>query len=205
MITANAGLRTLDKKLELLLGMELISGHDYTNTDADYNNTRHTFDLMYSGRIPYYGGFLNHFIIQDSYAVGTKGGGYFDPYVKAKYNFDKNNTIEAGLFVPMLTTKVKAHTSIDPETNKPSGTELDENGNIVYWDGNLGTYLDLSFTHKFSKEIILKAGASFGTVSDAKNQMVYGYKNVEAKELHDMALNTSGWVMLLIKPNFFTN
>jgi len=205
MITANAGLRALEKKLEILLGFELISGRDFTNTDTDYNNTRHSFDLMYSGRIPYYGGFLNHFIIQDSYAVGTKGGGYFDPYLKAKYNFNKKNTIEASLFAPMLTTKVKAHTYIDPETGKPAGTELDENGNVVYWDGNLGTYLDLSYTHKFSKEIILKAGASFGTVSDVKNQMVYGYKNVENKELHDMAINTSGWIMLLIRPNFFTN
>ncbi|MDX1283557.1 MAG: hypothetical protein R3182_01030 [Draconibacterium sp.] len=205
MITANAGFRTDNKKLELLLGMELMSGRDYTKTDSDYLNKRHSFDLLYSGRIPYYGGFLTHFVNQDSYKTGTKGGGYFDPSLKAKYNLDAKNTFEAGLFMPMLTTKVAAHTSINPETGKPTGIETVGSGNVVYWDGKLGTYLDLSYTHKFSKEIILKAGTSLGSVSDTKNQMVYGYKNSDTKELFEMATNYYSWVMLIVKPNFFKN
>lgn len=203
LIAAHTGIRTLEKSLELSVGMELISGHDYTNTDEDYNNTRHTFDLQYSGRYPYYGGYMNHFIIQDSYVTGTKGGGYFDPYFKAKYKLNKKNIIEAAYFIPMLTTKVKAHTGIDPQTKKPIGAEVDENGNPVYWKGNLGNYIDLSYTYKMSKEIILKAGMSYAMISDLKNQMTFGYKNPAIKELHSPGTNYFGWAMIIVKPAFF--
>ncbi len=205
MITAQLGVRTSNKKLELSLGMELISGHDYSNTDEDYNNTRHSFDLLQSARVPYYGGYMNHFIIQDSYLVGTKGGGYFDPYIKAKYNINKKNIIEAGFYMPSLTTKVRAHTGINPDTNKPIGSELDENGNPVYWKGGLGHYLDILYTHKASKDIILKAGLSYGQISDIKNQMAYGYSDITTKTLHEVDPNYFGWVMLIVKPQFFSS
>lgn len=205
MINAMLGYRTNNKKLELSTGMELISGHDYSNKDEGYNNTRHSFDLMQSGRIPYYGGYMNHFIIQDSYLVGTKGGGYFDPYLKIKYALDKKNVIETGFYMPMLTTDVISHTSINADTNKPSGIETDSNGNPIYWKGNLGHYLDILYTHKASKEIIFKAGISYGHISDIKNQMVYGYEDVDKKLLHKTDPNYFAWAMLIVKPHFFSS
>jgi hypothetical protein len=203
MINSKLGFRTLNKRLELEAGMELISGRDYSNSDEKYNNTRHSFDLLGSGRIPYYGGYMNHFVIQDSYLVGTKGGGYFDPFVKVRYKWDAKNMVEAGAFFPYLTTKVKSHTTIDPVTGKPSGTELGENGNTVYWKGSLGRYIDLAYIHKVNKEIIFKAGMSYGGVSDLKNQMAFGYEDVNSKKLYDMADQYFGWVMLIVKPTFF--
>lgn len=203
MLVAELGLRTMDKKLELTAGAELLSGHDYSNTDAGYANTRQSFDLLYGGRFPYYGGNLNHFIIQDSYLVGTKSGGYFDPYFKAKYVIDNKNSFEAGIWAPVLSTKVRAHTGINKTTKKPTGAEVDGNGNAVYWQGSLGQYFDLTYTHKFSKEIILKTGASYGLLSDIKKQMAFGYADTAGKELHKTGHNYFGWMMLIVKPNFY--
>jgi hypothetical protein len=203
LVAAELGYRTMKKKLEVSVGTELLSGHDYSNTDPDYNNTRHSFDLQYSARLPYYGGRMNHMVIQDSWKVGTKGGGYMSPYLKLAYKVSKKGAIDFGFFMPMLTTKVKAHTTI--ANGKPSGVELDENGETVYWKGNLGNYVDLGYTHKFSKEIIFKMGMSYGMPSDIKNQMVFGYKDAANKELHEMGQNYFGWAMVIVKPKFFNS
>lgn len=205
LVSADLGINTLNKKLNILVGAELISGHDYSNSDVDYNNTRHSFDLLYGGRFPFYGGNINHFIIQDSYLIGTKGGGYFDPYLKLRYKLNKANIIEASAYAPMLTTKVKAHTSINPLTKKPAGAETDENGNPIYWEGGLEQSFDVSYTLKISKEIIIKSGFSYAIVSDIKNQMVYGYADAANKELYELGQNYFAWAMLIIKPNFFSN
>ncbi|MEN8115521.1 MAG: alginate export family protein [Bacteroidota bacterium] len=201
LLTAELGLRTLEKKLEISAGMEMISGRDYSNTEEKYNNTRHSFDLFYSGRFPYYGGHINYFLVQDSYKIGTKGGGYFDPFFKVKYKASKKDIIDFAVFNPILTTKVAAHTGFDPISKKPV-TELD-GGNPVYWKGGLGTHIDLDYTRKISKEITLKTGVSYAMVSDIKNQMVYGYKSGE--QLNDLGQNYFVYTMLIVKPNFFSS
>jgi hypothetical protein len=137
--------------------------------------------------------------------LGTKGGGYLDPFVKVKYKLNKKNIINAGAFFPMLMTKVRAHNSINPVTKKPTGAEVDANGNPVYWDGSLGSYFDVGITHKFKKDIILKSGISYAVISDTKNQLVYGYEDAATEQLYDLGSNIYGWVMLIVKPNFFKN
>jgi len=203
LFAAQAGYRLPNKKLEASLGAELISGEDYSESDSDYYNTKHTFDLLYGGRFPYYGGNMNHFLVQDSYSVGTKGGGYFDPYIKLSYKLNKKNIVNTTAFFPMLSTKVKAHTSIDRTSGKPSGLETDANGGQIYWTGSLGNYFDIDFTHKFNKDVILKTGFSYGLVSDTKNQMAFGYADVTNKTLNDLGNQYFGWVMLIVKPTFF--
>lgn len=203
LLAGDIGYRTANKKVEVSAGAELLSGHDYANNDEVYSETRHSFDILYGGRFPFYGGNMNHFLLQDSYSVGTKDGGYFDPYLKLKYSPNKKSSIQASWYMPTLTTNVAAHTDINPSTNKPSGKELDANGNQVYWKGNLGNYFDLQFIHKYSKTVMLKAGLSYAIVSDIKNQMVYGYEDVQLKQLHDLGQNYFGWVMIVVKPRFF--
>ncbi len=203
LLNAEVGLRALSKRLEVSVGTEVLSGRDYSNTDADYKNTRHSFDLQYGMRFPAYGGNMNHFIVQDSYLLGTKGGGYIDPYLKVKYKVNKKSTIAATAFNPILSTKVRAHNSINPTTNKPSGAEVDVNGLPVYWEGSLGQYVDVNFTHKFNKEIVLKVGVSYANVSDIKNQMVFGYRDAAEKKLHKLGANYFGWVVLSVRPTFF--
>jgi len=203
LVSAEFGLRTMEERLEIATGMEMISGHNYSNDNDEYNNTRHSFDLLYSARFPYYGGHINYFIIQDSYKIGTKGGGYFDPHIRLKYKLNKKSIIDFWFYNPMLTTDVRAYTTIDQITKKPTGTEFDENGNPVYWKGSLGYHIDLELTHKFSKEVILKLGFSYAIPSDIKNQMVYGYKNLAEKQLYELGQNYFGWVMLIVKPQFY--
>lgn len=202
MIASEMGVRTLDNDLELGLGFELMSGRDYSEEDADYHETRHSFDLLYGSRFIYYGGGMNHFVVQDSHKTGTKGGGYFNPYFTANYRVTPKTNLNAAVYFPSLTTDVTAHTGIDPESGKPVGVEMDENGNPVYWNGSLGTYVDLGMTHKISNDIKLKSGFSIGSPSDLKNQMVNGYEDVSARKLYDEGTNYYGWVMLIVKPSF---
>jgi hypothetical protein len=204
LITGELGYRAPAKKWELAAGAELISGHDYSSTDTDYANTRHSFDLLYSARFPYYGGNMNHFIIQDSYKTGTKGGGYFDPYLRFSFKPGKKNSLTVTWWSPYLTTDVPAHNSIDPVSGLPSETETNAAGNTVYWNGNLGDYIDVGFTQRINPDVVLKSGFSVGSISDIKNQMVFGYQNVEANKLFETGTNYIGWVMLIVKPNFLT-
>lgn len=205
LLAADFGIRTMQKRLELLVGAELVSGHDYSNTESGYNDTRHSFDFLYGARFPYYGGNLNHFIIQESYLTGTKSGGYFNYYFKSKFVLNKNNILEATVYAPVLTTKVKTHTGINQAANKPIGTETDANGAPLYWQGSLGQYIDLVYTRKVSKEITIKSGLSYGFLSDIKNQMVFGYADQATGQLHQLGHNYFGWVMLSVKPTFFTS
>ena len=103
---------------------------------------------------------MNHFVYQESYLLGTKGGGYFNPSVKVKYKINDKNGVVVNAGFPQLTTKVKAHTSIDAATSKPIGAEKDYAGNQIYWSGSLGNYFDMEYTHKFSKTVVMKAGVS---------------------------------------------
>ena len=203
LVAADIGWRTFSKKLELSAGFELLSGRDYSNTGESYNNIRHSFDLHYGARFPYYGGNMNHFLVQDSYKTGTNGGGYLDPRVKMKAGITKKAIIELSYYAPLLTTRVRAHNEIDAVTGKPVGPETDEDGDPVYWSGNLGNYLDLVFTYKFNKEIILKSGFSYAAVSGIKNQMVFGYRDVAAKQLYEMGCSYFSWASLIVNLNLF--
>ena len=204
LLTGEIGYQAPAKKWELAAGAELISGHDYSSTDTDYANTRHSFDLLYSARFPYYGGNLNHFIIQDSYKTGTKGGGYFDPFLRFSLKPGKKNTLAITWWSPFLITDVPAHNLIDPASGMPSGTETNSSGSTVYWKGNLGNYVDVGFTQRINPDVVLKTGFSVGSISDIKNQMVFGYENVANKQLFETGTNYLGWVMLIVKPNFLT-
>ena len=128
-----------------------------------------------------------------------------NPSLKVNYKLSKKDILNISYYMPILTTSVRAHNTIDPATNKPSGKEVDENGDPVYWKGNLGNYFDVNYTRKFSKEIILKAGFSYAYLSDIKNQMVFGYQDAAAKQLNELGQNYFGWVALIIKPTFFKN
>lgn len=196
------GFRAPSEKWELAAGAEVISGHDYSKTETGYSNTRHSFDLLYGACFPFYGGNLNHYILQNSYKVGTKEGGYFDPFVRFNFKPGKKNTFEITLWSPRLITHVQAHNSVDPATGLPEGLEINPDGSTAYWKGNLGNYVDFNFTQRIHSDVVLRAGFSAGTISDIKNQMVFGYKDVANKQLYETGTNYLGWVMLIVKPGF---
>ncbi len=66
MITGLLGYRMMNKKLDLSLGFERLSGHDTENTDTDYMNTVHTYNFLYGARHPYYEGFMDWFVTPKS-------------------------------------------------------------------------------------------------------------------------------------------
>ena len=202
MIASEMGVRTMERDLELGVGFELMSGEDYSEEGADYHETRHSFDLLYGSRFIYYGGKMNHFVVQDSYKTGTKGGGYFNPYFTMGYQATSKTKLNAAVCFPSLTTDLTAHTGIAHDSGKPVGVETDENGDPVYWSGSLGTYMDLGMTHKISDDMKVKSGFSFGKPSGLKNQMVYGYENASDQKLYDLGTNYFGWIMLVVKPGF---
>lgn len=190
LVAAELGLRALKNKFEVSVGMELISGRDYSKNDDKYNSVRHSFDLLYSARNPYYGGHMNYFLVQESSKVGTKGGGYFDPYVKLKYVINKKSTVGLAVFRPSLSTKV-ASTTFTPIPGE----------DVEYWKGSLGLHFDLGYTYKYSKEVIVKFGFSYAHVSEMKYEMVYSNDYDPAK--FDKAKNYFAWAMLIVKPKFF--
>lgn len=191
LVAGQVGYTLMDKKVSILAGAELLSGHDAKNTDQAYNDVQHNFDLFYSARFPYYGGNMTYFIFPESSKVGTKGGGLLDPYVKVNFKPAKKGMVAFAAWMPMIFTNVQKET--DATTGDP----------IYYDEKGLGTYFDISYTHKFSPSIIFKVGGSYGLVSDTKNHMVYGYKDAATSTLNTLGQNYFAWTMLVIKPTFF--
>lgn len=140
-LTADAGYKFNSTRLGL--GADLISGHDASNTDADYADTDHTFNLMYGARFKYYG-WINHFILMDKH---TRNGGLIDIYPNVTHKFNKSTTIKA--FYHLFST----------EQEVPDG-----NGGT--FDKSLGSALDLMFIKGFSKEVKLQAGLSYSMPSE---------------------------------------
>jgi hypothetical protein len=191
LVDAQVGFRTMEKKLEISAGVELMSGHDQSNTDSTYNTINHTFDLLNGGRHPYYGGNLDYFVMPSA----TKNGGLMDPYLKVNYKTSDKGMMNFALWVPMLGTNVK------------SG-RMDTSGDAIMLEKGLGYGIDLGYKHKFSKEVSLMVGASYFIMSDSFKEMK-GFISYDANnEITGDDLTGQQYfvyTMLIIKPNFFNS
>ncbi len=125
------------------VGIDIISGHDDSNEDADYQDTDHVFNLMYGARFKYYG-WLNHFVIMSKH---TKGGGLVDIYPNITYKMNKSTILKAFYHLYSL-----------------EGEVADPNGG--YYDKSLGSAIDFMYIQKVNKEINLKAGFSYSMPSE---------------------------------------
>jgi len=153
-LTADAGYKFNSTRLGV--GADLISGHDATNTDADYIDTDHTFNVMYGARFKYYG-WMNHFVLMDKH---TKNGGLVDIYPNITHKFNKSTTIKA--FYHLFSTEQKV---------------ADPNGG--YYDKSLGSALDVMFIKGFSKEVKLQIGLSYAMPSETLKVFKTGGTNTE--------------------------
>jgi hypothetical protein len=185
MVATQVGYRTTDSKFEFLVGVELLSGNDGTNTEEEYNNVEHNFDLFYGARFPHWGGNMNYYINSTS----TKGGGFFDPFVKLNIKTNKKGTFGINVWLPQTYTQVYK--------------ELNTNLERVYYEKGLGYNFDLSYTHKFSQTTMCKVGMSYAVISDTKNHMTYGYKDVTNQTLHTLGQNYFFYTMLSVNLNYF--
>ncbi len=103
MFTAQLGYRMMKKKLSFSGKIEYLSGHDAKNTDSEYNNTVHTYNLLYGGRHPYYEGYMDWFVMPKS----SLNGGLMNIGLELSYKLDKKNIIKFGLSNVSLATNVK--------------------------------------------------------------------------------------------------
>ena len=189
MMDVQVGFRTMEKKLEISGGVEMLSGHDATNDDETYMETVHTFDLLYGGRHPYYGGTMDYFTMP----AHMKNAGMMDPYFKVNYKLNKKSMVKLGVFLPMLATNAKTG-------------RTEDNGDAIMFDKTLGQNIDLSYVHKFSKEVKLVVGASYYMMSDTFKEM----KGMKVSDDINATKTEAGqqyfiYTMLIIKPRFFSS
>jgi len=181
MFTAEVGYRLMDKKLAISAGVDYLSGNDNSDTTTAYNEIDHTFSLLYGGRFPYYGGNLCQIVVNDK---NLKGAGLMNPYFKVSYKLSDKASVNFAFHMNMLANNLTATNDTTKE----------------FYDKNLGNNIDLSFTYKFSKEVMFKVGGSYGMPSDTFIRM----QNITNSDGdYKAGTNYYTWAMLIIKPTFF--
>jgi len=181
MFTAEIGYRLMDKKLAISAGVDYLSGNDDADTTSAYNEIDHTFSLLYGGRFPYYGGNLCQIVINDK---NLKGAGLMNPHFKVSYKFSDKASVNFAFHMNMLANNLTATNDSTKE----------------FYDKNLGNNIDLSFTYKFNKEVVLKIGGSYGMPSDTFIRM---QNVIDSNGNYKAGTNYYAWAMLIIKPSFF--
>ncbi len=162
------------RKLGFGLGMDVLSGQDARNNDADYQKKDHAFDMFYGVRYARYG-WMNQYVVQAS----TRNAGLVDIYPQLTYNLSEKGSVKAMFHFFSLATNAS-----DPFNNGE------------YLSGSIGQELDIAYNHKFSKEIALNVGFGYYFTNDT----FAAVKNVKPDEIETPYF---GWVMLTFKPSLF--
>lgn len=176
MFTAQFGYRAMSKKLEVSAKMERLSGHDAKRTDDDYKNTVHTYNLLYGGRHPYYGGHLDWFVVPAS----SGNGGLFSLGLSLKYNLTPKDSFWFEYNNVSTTENAKAMINT---TDEP-----------FYYNGNLANMIDLTYVRKVVKNVKWMTGFSYGIPSDGFEKM-WGINNG--------GTNYTFYTMVIFTPKFF--
>ncbi len=177
MITALAGYRTMNKRLEISAGLERLSGNNAYNSDPDYINTDHTYNLLYGARHPYYEGYMDWFVIPKTYF----NAGIRTISLNLMYKLDKQNIVKFAF------------------NNVANANNIQKvvSGNLVKVDtGNtLSNFIDLTYIKVFDKTIKLHTGFSYALPSDDFNTL---------KGITDPGKNYFFYTMLTVTPKFFS-
>jgi hypothetical protein len=134
----------ITKKVNFTIGTEVISGHDATNSDADYQNTTHVFDNLEGAKFRY-SGRMNYF---RNYEKDTGGGGLMNYYSELNIAFSKK--LEATLYYHYF----------DFQKNV-----FNNNGEIL--DKHLASEFDLLLRYRHSKNTDLSFGYSLTTPTNS--------------------------------------
>ena len=179
MLTAQLGYRTLGKKLELSAKMERLSGHDAKDTDADYNDVVHTYNLLGGARHPYYEGFLDYFVTPAS----TGNAGLMNLNFKASYKLSPKDILWFEF------------SNVSTVTNAKVNIGSIESPNIFIADkGTMANTVDFTYTRKINKDIKWMNGFSYGMPSDDFNTM---------RKVTDAGTNFTFYTMVIFTPKFF--
>lgn len=178
MITGTLGLRTLNKQLEISANYELLSGNDGYNSDVNYTNTDHTYNLLYGGCHPYYDGYIDWFTTpKSSFYAGLQNYSF-----KLKYKFNKKNMLLFGFNYITLGNNVKKTV----------------NGNLISVDkgSNVAQNFDFTFIKGFNKTIKLISGFSYAIASD---------EYLDLKNITNPGTDYYFYTMLSVTPKLFSS
>jgi len=147
--TANATYKLADGKIVPGVGIDYYSGHDASNTDADYSATDHGFDVLYGARFKYNGNMNQFMFIGKPY----EKGGLQDIYATLELKPLKKHILKAQLHSFALTSAYAA-----PESMPNDFVEIDR---------NLGVEADMIYIYKLAKNTKFNLGLSYLSVSES--------------------------------------
>ncbi len=145
----------LQSKASIGIGMDYLSGHDETNSDNNYQNTNHTFNILYGRRHGYYG-------YMDYYSTLPEEG-LQDYFLKAEFDIIRQLSMKVDIHYFML-----AAYRYDP---------------IILMEKlskNLGQEIDITMNWKFMKETTIQAGYSVYLTTSTLEKIKSVY-NIEYK------------------------
>lgn len=152
-------------------GMKIFSGHNSASTDADYLSDDHLFDNFYGVRHSILGT-MDYF---NDLRKSTMGGGINDFWGRLEFAYSGKNYLRIDAHLFSLNTPVA-----DPQ--KP-GASLEK---------NLGTEIDFTLNHKFTKQIELTGGYSIMLPSESL-EIINSLKSGES--------TTSHWIWMMLTLN----
>jgi len=179
-ITAHGSYKLFEGKLMPEIGADYFSGHDATNSDADYAGTDHSFDILYGARFKYYGN-MNQFMF-----VGKpfENGGVRDYYATITAKPNKKNVVKAQYHNFGLTADYASATSTPEQFDA--------------LDKALGSEIDLIYTHAISKDI--KASIGGGYLLPTKSlEYLKGQNKIDNSQSYYV------WASLRFSPELFAS
>lgn len=160
-------------KVRIGLGGDYISG-DNANND-DYGEKERTFNQMYGAVFKYYG-FMNYYSYMKA---STANGGLIDIYPNIKVPFGGKHSIAAFYHKFYLANPVLIGTTVIDDTD-------------------LGSEVDLMYTYKILKDLVLQAGFSYYFTTNTVEQV---------KKVSNTSIRSPywGWVMITFTPELFNS
>ncbi|MFK7949768.1 MAG: alginate export family protein [Saprospiraceae bacterium] len=129
----------LSKKAKVTIGTEYTSGHDATSTNADYQNTLHTFDILEGARFAFWG---NANLFRNNLEAQTNSGGLTEYFIRFNLNPAKKISATITYYQFYLTKPI-----------------FDDNNAVL--NQNLGGELDIIAKYKIQKGSTLALGYSY--------------------------------------------
>lgn len=129
----------LFKKAKITIGTEYTSGHDATNTNVDYQNTLHTFDILEGARFAFWG---NANLFRNNLEAQTNSGGLTQYFVRFNLNPAKKLSTMITYYQFYLTNPI-----------------FDDNNEIM--NQNLGGELDIITKYEIQKGSTLALGYTY--------------------------------------------
>jgi hypothetical protein len=165
----------IKEKFSVGAGIDYLSGQDQENTDADYAEKSHSFDVLYGMTHR----FLGHMDLFTNLPKSTKNGGIVDVFARFRYNFIEKSYVGADFHLFSLQNNV-----LD---NSAEGT--------AYYDKGLGQELDLYVSWDINKIFNVRAGYSTYFSTETMDRIQGIYDNAR--------FPSWTWIMITAKPVFF--